>query len=439
MRPTRMGSEFSAILSIIHAGYRNLRQGGALRFTVVSYGSEGDTRPIAAVCRGLLQAGHEVLMFCEQSSIAVARSCGVPAEALPGDIKATLPLDDTSTELRGGDIIKIAKAGIRVVNDNTLSWMGRLTDHARSSDAVIHSGLTMLIGPTIGQGLNKPDIALMLQPLGAPTREFPSALFPPLRLPGWLNRLTYGVSRAFIQRLYGKATRAARRQLFGVATSAELKPPGAALYGISRHLVARPSDWPDTHQICGAWTFAAADWAPPPDLLEFLAAGEPPIYVGFGAPSSFVREKGRGAIVSAIAGRRAVFYPGWSRVDASMLPSNFFVAGHTEHSWLFPRMSLVIHHAGAGTTHSACRAGVPSVALPFGVDQPFWAGRLNAVGVAPNYIRANKIEARSLASMIEFAQRDSIRARARELGAAMAVEAGVTNAVRGIEKLVGVK
>jgi sterol 3beta-glucosyltransferase len=408
-----------------------------MRFSVVSYGSEGDTRPIAAVCHGLRQAGHDVLMFCEQSSIEVARSCGVPAEALVGDIKATLPLDNPSAELRGRDIVKIAKAGMRVVNDNTLAWMSRVSDHARSTDAVLYSGLSMLLGPAIGQGLNKPAIALMLQPLGAPTREFPSALFPPLRLPGWMNRLTYGFSRSLIHRFYGRATRAARHAVFGTPTSADLGVQGPVLYGISRHLVPRPSDWPDDHQICGPWTFASADWLPPEDLKAFLAAGDPPIYIGFGALSSFIRNKGLREIVAAVAGRRAVFYPGWSRIDASMLPSNFFVAGHTEHSWLFPRMSMVIHHAGAGTSHSACRAGVPSVPLPFGVDQPFWAGRLNAVGVAPRYIRGNKIEAKSLATMIDYVQRDSVRERARELGAAMSLEAGVSNAVRGIEKLVG--
>ena len=77
------------------------------------------------------------------------------------------------------------------------------------------------------------------------------------------------------------------------------------------------------------------------------------------------------------------------------------------------------------------------MALPFGVDQPFWAGRLHAAGVAPKYIRGNKIQAKALAGLIEFAERDAVRARARELGAALALETGVANAVRGIEKLTG--
>jgi len=406
-----------------------------MRFSVVSYGSEGDTRPIAAVCRGLQAAGHDVQLFCDHSSIEVARAVGVPAEALAGDIQSTLPLDNPATELRGADVVKVAKAGLRIVNDNTEAWMSQVAQHACDSDAVLFSGLTMLLGPAVAQGLKKPGISLMLQPLGSPTRDFPSALFPPLRLPGWLNRLTYGVSRSLIHRLYGKATLSARLKLFGIPTNGKLGSQGPVLYGMSRHLVPRPGDWPDDHLLCGPWSSSPEDWVPPQDLQEFLAAGAAPIYVGFGALSSFVREKALGEIVRAVAGRRAVFYPGWSHIDASMLPRNFFVAGHTEHSWLFPRTSLVMHHAGAGTTHTACRAGVPSVALPFGVDQPFWADRLHAVGVAPPYIRGNKIEATRLATMIDFAERDGVRGRARELGAAMALEAGVTNAVRGIERV----
>jgi sterol 3beta-glucosyltransferase len=32
---------------------------------------------------------------------------------------------------------------------------------------------------------------------------------------------------------------------------------------------------------------------------------------------------------------------------------------------------LVIHNGGSGTTHSAARAGMPSVVLPFAADQFF--------------------------------------------------------------------
>jgi hypothetical protein len=61
-------------------------------------------------------------------------------------------------------------------------------------------------------------------------------------------------------------------------------------------------------------------------------------------------------IFAAVAGRRALFYPGWSGMDTASLPVNFLVVGDTPHSWLFPQTSLVVHHGGSGTAHSAARA-----------------------------------------------------------------------------------
>jgi UDP:flavonoid glycosyltransferase YjiC (YdhE family) len=177
-------------------------------------------------------------------------------------------------------------------------------------------------------------------------------------------------------------------------------------------------------------------WQIPEALLEFLAAGPPPIYVGFGAVASFIRQHGLREIATAVAGRRALFFPGWSQIASGVLPSNFFVLGDTPHAWLFARTSMVIHHGGAGTSHTATGAGVPSVVLPVGADQFFWASRLASVGVAPQYIRGTRLDARILARMIEFAELDAVRARAVSLAAAMAPENGVANAVTAVEQFV---
>src|SRR5271165_450159 len=105
-----------------------------------------------------------------------------------------------------------------------------------------------------------------------------------------------------------------------------------------------------------------------------------PIYGGFGRLAGFEGRALLGEIIAAVAGRRALFYPGWSGVSAADLPANFLIIGDTPHAWLFPRTSLVIHHGGAGTTHSAARAGAASVVVPFAGDQFFWADRLRQAG-----------------------------------------------------------
>jgi UDP:flavonoid glycosyltransferase YjiC (YdhE family) len=406
-----------------------------MRFTVVTYGSEGDTRPLVALARGLLDAGHELRLFAEQSTIGSAQSLGVPVEALAGDLKSMLPLENPLRELTGADLMKGVREGLRVVNGNTGAWMRAVADHARGSDAILYAGLATMMAQTLAEALRRPAIGLWLQPTTT-TREFPSPVLPPMRLPGWLNRLSYRLSpQAAVRFFYQRAAVTARKEIFGPVTRGIQPDENPMLYGFSKHLVQRPADWPAGHQICGHWPMPPGDWCPPQALLDFLAAGPPPIYLGLGAVASFVRQRGLTAIIAAIAGRRTVFFPGWSRIDASMLPENFFVVGNTPHPWLFPQTSLVIHHGGAGTSHTATRAGVPSIALPVGADQFFWAGRLAAVGVAPDYVRAGKITTAALVKMIEFTEREQVRERARELAAAMAQEEGVAVAVGAVARL----
>jgi UDP:flavonoid glycosyltransferase YjiC (YdhE family) len=177
-----------------------------------------------------------------------------------------------------------------------------------------------------------------------------------------------------------------------------------------------------------------ADWQPPQDLLDFLS-DEPPLYVGFGSVSPYVSGAVLKAVITAVADRRAVFSPGWGNIDRSMLPDNFFVARDVPNEWLFSRVSLTVHHGGAGTIHTAARAGVPQIVLPVAGDQPFWAGRMAALGVAPKISRRAAMGAAAVAKMITFAQLATTRQRAQELSHAMAREDGVHTTVRELEAL----
>ena len=111
--------------------------------------------------------------------------------------------------------------------------------------------------------------------------------------------------------------------------------------------------------------------------------------------------------------------------------------GPTPHDWLLPRTSVVVHHGGAGTTHAAARAGVPSIVAPFAGDQPFWADRLTRVGVAPPAIPHKALTARRLRESLARAGDPAMHARARSVAAAMADEHGVASAVALIESWVG--
>src|SRR5580658_5208903 len=122
-----------------------------MRFTVVTYGSEGDTRPLVALCRGLMDARHEVQLFTEQSTAGSARALGVPVAALAGDLKSILPMDDPSRELSRSDVLKSFAQSLRLVNEHTSFWMRSVSEHARTSDAVLFAGLASVTGRTVAQ------------------------------------------------------------------------------------------------------------------------------------------------------------------------------------------------------------------------------------------------------------------------------------------------
>jgi vancomycin aglycone glucosyltransferase len=132
----------------------------------------------------------------------------------------------------------------------------------------------------------------------------------------------------------------------------------------------------------GAWL--VADERPlPAELVAFLDAGTPPVYVGFGSmPVLFSQDTARVAIEAIRAqGRRALFAHGWADLALIDDRDDCFAVGEVNQQALFGRVAAVVHHGGAGTTTAASRAGAPQVVIPQGKDQLYWAGRVADLGI----------------------------------------------------------
>ena len=99
------------------------------------------------------------------------------------------------------------------------------------------------------------------------------------------------------------------------------------------------------------------------------------------------------------------------------------------HSWLFPRMSAVVHHGGAGTTAAGLRAGVPTVVCPFFGDQPYWGERVAALGAGPAPLPFRAMTVPRLARKLRRVAEDQEMAdRAYEVGRRIRAEDGVGRA-----------
>ncbi|QGN32662.1 glycosyltransferase [Microlunatus sp. Gsoil 973] len=408
-----------------------------MKIVAVTYGTEGDTRPLAALCRGLQESGDETLLLADAGTLAGVRDLGVPSSALAGDIRSALAPSGAAEPVRtprGLDATATTLA--RLAQQNADTWMRQILDAAVGADGLLIAGLATYIGFAAAEKAGIQPIAASLIPL-TPTAEFPSPFLPPRPMPRFLNRRSYSLVSGALWRAFRGSTNAARSGV-GLPPGHRLSADHPMIYGISPTVLPRPADWPARTWLCGQWVQPVHDWPLPQHVEEFLASGEPPIYVGFGSMAGLDHGDLMDAVVTAVAGRRAVFYPGWGRGAGSLqLPDNFLVIGEAPHDWLFPRMSVIIHHGGSGTTHSAARAGVPSIALPFAADQFFWARRLQQLGIAPAIGGARRVTAGELSAAITAAGSETMRARAADVGARMRTEDGVATAVDRIHRILG--
>lgn len=189
------------------------------------------------------------------------------------------------------------------------------------------------------------------------------------------------------------------------------------LHGFSPLLVPRPKDWRPAMSTCGYWwPQRDSDWTAPTELLDFLADGPPPVYLGFGSTAAmdadFMHE------VATRSDRRFILQgaPGINE-------PNILGIGGTDHQWPFPQMAAVIHHAGAGTTASGLRAGVPTISVPIFTDQPFWAARVHALGAGVEPIKYKELSVeRLLAAIDQTLATDKYAVRAAHLAKQLEAE-----------------
>jgi sterol 3beta-glucosyltransferase len=406
-----------------------------MKFIVATYGTEGDARPFAALCRGLMDAGHEARLLADGATLGSAKALAVPATALAGDIRGMLNPDHAIAGVvaKGGGFNDTARALAKIANENAESWLRTIIEAGEGCDAILAAGLAAFVGFSAAEYLGATAIGSGMIPV-TPTAAFPSPFLPPQWVPRTLNRASQRFVNAMLWKAFRDKTNAARAT-FKLPPRKTVWTEHPMVYGISPQLLPIPVDWPSNAHLCGQWLTPNPGWEPPSALANFLAEEAAPIYIGFGSMTGFDNARLLEALAAATSGRRVLFHAGWSGIDSQSLPSHFFAIGDTPHDWLFPRTAAVIHHGGSGTTHSAARAGVPSIVTPFAGDQFFWAERLRLAGVAPLAMDGRKPKADAFASALDFVAKPEVQKRAHVLGETMRAENGVANAIAALERM----
>lgn len=198
-----------------------------------------------------------------------------------------------------------------------------------------------------------------------------------------------------------------------------------------------PADFPPNHKFTGVWHLTSPAYTPPSGLTTFLSEGPQPVIITFGSMGGSNGRETTEILIDAVrkTNQRAIIQAGWGQLgNLEETFSDIFCTEYVPHQWLFPKGCCVVHHGGAGTTASVCRAKVPSVVVAHHADQPYWGKRLSDLGVAPKHLHRRSLTAEDLAKRIQqVLETPAMTARAQVLGEQMETEDGLTAAVDLIE------
>ncbi|KIW71103.1 hypothetical protein PV04_03308 [Phialophora macrospora] len=448
--------------ALLEASQRPSRVPPRLNIVIQVVGSRGDVQPFVAL--GLVlktQYGHRVRLathgtfkkFVEENGLEHFDIGGDPAELMAFMVKNP-GLIPGMKSIKEGDVAKRRKGMAEILLGCWKSCAD--ADEVKKSEEQEESGKPAgpKRKPFVAHAIiaNPPSFAhihcaeklgvplhLMFTMPWSPTREFPQPIAnikSSKASRNMTNEMSYTLVDMMTWEGLGDLTNKFRKETLGLPLLSQaaatdmlhrLRIPYT--YCWSPALIPKPKDWGPHITIAGFFFLSlASNYQPEPALVEFLAAGPPPVYIGFG---SIVVDDPNGMtklIFDAVrkTGQRALVSKGWGGLGADDLgqPNDVFMLGNVPHDWLFQHVSCVVHHGGAGTTAAGIALGRPTVIVPFFGDQPFWGAMVARAGAGPTPIPCKDLTADRLAAAILEALKPDTLARAKELGDRIKEEKG---------------
>lgn len=421
-----------------------------MKIAITTVGTRGDLQPYIALGLGLQAAGHDVLLISAKNEEKFVRSYGLNFFALNVDIQELMEGGEVRGMSKGNNPLKFIVGhlrGSKKLKKLMAATQAGIWDGCQNADIIIfHPG--MPIGFFIAKQLGK--ISVMANPFPViATKDYPSILFyTSPRLGKIFNLVTHFI----FEKLFWSLTKSAIKEFWEKTVKSkmdftvspirqQINSGMPVLNGYSRHLFHPPKEWGKNIHTTGSWLLGnEPDFTPPAALINFIEKGTPAVYIGFGSMKDLDAFEAMFKIILKaleITKQRAVVAPGWSNMSYAgsiPIPENVFLIGSVAHSWLFPQMSIVIHHGGAGTTATGLTAGKPTIIIPHNADQPAWGQRVYELGAGPEPIKKTKLTADKLAKAILFALKPAIAANAEQLAQQLRKENGVSKAVSVINQ-----
>lgn len=412
-----------------------------MRIVLLASGSRGDVQPYIALGLGLKKKGHSICIATAENFEDYVTSYGLDFYAIQGDISKVMNRAEIEEQMKAKNPISFILS-FNEMNETFRKDLDegqeRAWEAGQEADVIIfHPGL--MNGYYMSKKLGIPGILASPIPF-SPTSEYPALLFyNSPRLGGWFNKLSHMIfNHVFWSSIKPSVEALWKRHDPSIKVKNPLtlihKEELPVLYSISKYVIPPSDDWDDHIMVSGYWFPDDDDYNPPDNLREFLVSGSEPVYVGFGSVGKVAEDTTRAAVDALLKLNKRVIVSSSLDIDEWIDDSRVYRLERAPHTWLFPRMSMVVHHGGAGTTAAGLMSGKPSVIVPQSNDQPMWAKRIKELGVGTMVKSGkNSVSVERFVQVFEEMEKDSIINKAMELGNLIKSENGVDQAVEYIE------
>ncbi|CAI8755553.1 glycosyltransferase [Priestia megaterium] len=412
--------------------------------TMLTTGTRGDTQPFMALGLELKKKGYRVRIAASEAYQDFIESYGFEYAMLRGDVSKIIESGAADDAINADNPLKFFSS---LKNEKMMGMMVNIQEDlhkaCKGADAIVyHPGAA--IGYFAAKEMNIPSILASPFPM-TPTKDYPALIF--------YDRPRFG-------KIYNKLTHRIFEWGFWKIVSGPLKKYWVQQYGEGpndfscpypkQRTAANPTiisssptvfsvskDWPEHVHSYGNWFMDSDHSYQPEEKLErFLKAGEPPVYIGFGSVGDKKNAGETTALVIKalkLAGKRGIINTGGSGMNQTEeIAEDILFVKDIPHEWLFPKMSAVVHHGGAGTTAEGLRAGVPSIIVPYGNDQFAWGRKIHELGAGAKAIPRKELTAEKLSAAISYTQVNEIRSKAQEIGKQIRAEKGAEKAAQVI-------
>lgn len=327
--------------------------------------------------------------------VAFGEQAGLTTFPVGPDSQQFLQSTEGRRWLAAGDATALTQALGKIVHDNAALFDADILRVCAGAELIVAGSLAEHRAACIAEARDIPLVCLHYAPM-RPTGAYPNLLITTARLPRRRNLATH--SR--FQRMYWRSMAADINNFRASLGLPPARTPTATRLAATRTLelqayhqalVPDLTDYPAHRPLVGFLTpdddlrRRLGELDVDPALDAWMAADDPPVFVGFGSMPILDPAAAMTMITSTAQrlGLRILIGAGWSRFDQPATPGDRVrvAAGVLNYDRILPRCRATVHHGGSGTVAAGVAAGIPTFVCSLVADNPFWGARIEQLGI----------------------------------------------------------